>query len=86
METQKIKPSAEENFEKFLEARKQVESYCWRAKKSREKYRSKQGYRATTTEVKAIAKICKLRDNIHKKEPGGSGPIVKIINEDYIKD
>ena len=37
-------------------------------------------------EVKAIAKICKLRDNIHKKEPGGSGPIVKIINEDYIKD
>lgn len=27
-------PSAEENFEKFLETRKQVESYCWRAKKA----------------------------------------------------
>ena len=55
-------------------------------KKSREKYRSKQGYQATAVEVKAIAKIFKFRDNIHKKEPGGSGPIVKIINEDYIKD
>ena len=60
--------SAGENFEQFLETRKQVESYCWRGKeKSGEKFRSKQGYRETTTEVKAVPKIFKFRDNVHKK-------------------